>query len=320
MVTNHVHSQQKNSEKVEFRERNHCIGCNSSNLIPLWQGKFSEEPTRSFIKRYHYSEDVVKLLGEEIFSLVRCENCGMTFHQRILSEKFLNLLYSTWINDVQIKKLEAEVRTISKIERLLQIRKQSLKHLLRLHQHRKQFASEEFRILDYGCGDGYFLVLAQLLGFDTYGIDFSSTRKQRAAQMGLNIFSSLENLKSQQAAKMHCVTLFQVLEHLDNPLLVLRKIVNIIEEGGILIVEVPNCKGITQPQNFSDFNNVNPLEHINTFTPATLKKICSQAGFVSMKRIPAHVTTRFIDVIRTEISRFVQPSSTSMYFRLCKSH
>ena len=312
-------SKRLTGKKAMFIKRENCINCNSSNLYPLWQGKFADEPIRSFIQRCNYSEDVVKMLGEETFSLVSCRNCETTFHQHILTAEFLNILYSQWINDIQIEHLEAEVRTGKKSDSSFEVNRQSVKHILRLQKLRKQFASDEFRILDYGCGDGNFLMFAKVFGFHTYGIDFSSTRKERAAQAGIIIYNNLENLSTSQVNRMHCVTLFQVLEHLENPLLVLNEIANIMEDGGILIVEVPDCKGITQPQNFSEFCYVHPLEHINAFTPKTLKQICIQAGFVPIKRIPTHATTSFIDIIRTEISRFIQPNSTCQYFKLCKS-
>lgn len=319
MAATYSDSKLQSDKRVTFRKRENCINCNSSNLSLVWQGKFSDEPISKFIKKCNYSEDVVKILGEETFSLVNCQDCKITFHQKILSQKFLNLLYSQWINDSQIEHLEAEVRTSKKSEGLFEIKRQLIKHLLRLQQLRKQFASEEFRILDYGCGDGNFLMFAKQFEFQSYGIDFSDTRKERAAQLGITVYNNLENLSSSQTDKMHCVTLFQVLEHLENPLVILNEIANIMEDKGILIVEVPNCKGITQPQNFYEFSCVHPLEHINAFTSETLKKICFKAGFVPIKRIPTHLTTNFIDVIRTEISRFIQPNSTSMYFKLCKS-
>ncbi|MGB6299326.1 MAG: class I SAM-dependent methyltransferase [Rivularia sp. (in: cyanobacteria)] len=318
-MTIDINSKLSIGENIVFRKREHCINCNSSNLNPLWQGKFADEPTRTYIQKCNYSEDLIKHLGEETFSLVSCQNCGTTFHKHILTPEFLNVLYSEWINDAQINHLEAEIRTGTKTDSSFMGSQQLIKHLLRLQKFRKQFESEEFRILDYGCGDGNFLIFAKLLGFQTYGIDFSSTRQERAAQAGIAVFNNLENLSTYQVDKMHCVTLFQVLEHLDKPLLVLNEIANIMEDEGILIVEVPNCRGITQPQNFSEFSYVHPLEHINAFTPQTLKKICSRAGFVPIKRIPAHATTSFIDVIRTEMSRFIRRNSTSMYFKLCKS-
>jgi 2-polyprenyl-3-methyl-5-hydroxy-6-metoxy-1,4-benzoquinol methylase len=316
MFVNNIDSKPFSHESVTFRERSHCISCGSSKLHPLWQGQFNEEPIYSFIQRCHYSKDVLGLVGKETFSLVRCETCGMTFHQRILSPQGLNLLYSQWIDDDQIKHMEVEYRTGSPQEIKFERGREYTRHLLRLQTLLKGSLKEPFRILDYGCGDGYFLALAKLFGFDTYGIDFSSVRIEQSAKQGIAIFENLESLKSSQFPSMHIVTLFQVLEHLEEPLEILHKIANVMEDGGILIIEVPNCQGITQPHNFSEFHAVHPLEHINTFTPTTLKRICEQAGFIPIKRIAAHGTTSFVDVLRTEVSRFIQPSQTSQYFRL----
>lgn len=318
MTATIVYSENFSEKSVSFRERDNCISCGSLNLSPQWISKFNNEPTRSFIEKCHYSEDVIKLLGEETFSLVRCEDCGMTFHRRILTPQWLNLLYSQWINNAQIEHMEAEYYT-SKQEVLFSHGRQGTKHLLRLQKLLKVNATKNLSILDYGCGDGYFLNLAKLFGFDTYGIDFSTVRNERAASRGMTIFNNLEALKSDGIGKMNAVTLFQVLEHLEDPLNTLKNIANVMLDGGILIVEVPDYRGVSQPKNFRDFHNVHPLEHINAFTPISLKRMCEQAGFVAIKRTPTHVTTSVVDLLRTEISRFIQPNTTSQYFRLHKS-
>ncbi len=304
---------------VAFRERSHCINCGDTKLKPLWEGRFTDEPTRSFIQRCHYSQDVVARLGTETFSLVRCQTCGIAFHQRILTPEWLNLLYSQWINDAQIEYIEAGYQTAKKREILFERSRQYMKHLLRLQKLLSPSKIEQFRILDYGCGDGDFLALANLFGFNVFGIDFSSVRNQRAAKTSIAIFNDLETLESARVGSIHAVTLFQVLEHLEDPLLVLSKIATIMADGGFLIVEVPDCRGIHQPENFLEFQTVHPLEHINAFTPVTLKRMCEQVGFVFIKRIPAHVTTSSVDILRTEGSRFIQANGTAQYFRLHKS-
>lgn len=319
MTINNIYSEDLAKKTVLFRERSNCISCGSLNLYHHWSGKFTDEPNRSFIERCKYSEDVIELLGDESFTLVRCKDCGMTFHQRILTPEYLNLLYSEWINDAQIEHLEAEYHIGSKHDVIFSNGKQAVKHLLRLQELLRSNTTESVRILDYGCGDGYFLTLAKLFGFDAYGIDFSSVRNERAASKGATIFNNLEALESCEIGKMNVVTLFQVLEHLEDPLTTLNKIASVMSDGGILIVEVPDCRGINQPKNFAEFDFVQPLEHISCFTPISLKKMCERAGFVEIKRIPAHVTTSIIDLLRTEITRFIQPSKTAKYFKLCRS-
>jgi SAM-dependent methyltransferase len=318
MTINNFDSKPTSKKTVASRERSRCINCGDTKFDRLWEGRFTDEPTRSFMHKCHYSQDVVALLGAETFSLVRCQTCGMMFHQRILTPEWLNLLYSQWINDAQIEYIEAEYQTAKKREILFERSRQYMKHLLRL-QKLLPSKAEQFRILDYGCGDGAFLALANLFGFDVFGIDFSSVRNQRAAKTSITIFNDLETLESARIGNINAVTLFQVLEHLEDPLIVLSKIATIMADGGVLIVEVPDCRGISQPEQFSEFQSVHPLEHINAFTHVTLKRMCEQVGFVFIKRIPAHVTTSFVDILRTEGSRFVQSNGTAQYFRLHKS-
>lgn len=318
MTQTGIYLKHSSEKKATFRERSHCISCGSDKLHPIWQGRFSDEPTRSFIESCHYSGDALAQLGEEHFSLVRCD-CGMVFHQKILTPQYLNLLYSEWINEDQIKHMEAHYRVGSKQKVLFERGRQSTIHFLRLKKLLVSNETEGIRILDYGCGDGHFLALAKLFGFDTYGIDFSSIRNEQSAKMGISIFNNLEALENRRIPKMHTVTLFQVLEHLEEPLTILKKIANVMEDGGILIVEVPDCRGIKQPQDFFEFHFVQPLEHINAFTPTSLKRMCISAGFVAIKRIPAHVTTSFVDISHEQVSSFLQRSKTAQYFRLRKS-
>jgi hypothetical protein len=85
--------------------------------------------------------------------------------------------------------------------------------------------------------------------------------------------------------------------------------------GGVLVVEVPDCTGIDVPHDAVEFHAVDPLEHINQFEPGTLRALCERAGFEPVRRIPAHVTCRLTDVVRSEASRLHQPTRTSQYFR-----
>lgn len=304
------------NDKITFQERQSCINCGLSSLENIWQGHFSEQLTRSFLEKFHYNGNILELLGDDQFSLVKCQECGMMFHKTILSSEWLNVLYSQWIDDSQIENFEAKNQNNGSREAKFEQGRQLTKHVLRLQKLLHKNSSQPCRILDYGCGDGNFLNLAVLFGFEGYGLDFSSTRARRAGRSDITIVNSLEEFDAQQVGKFHAVSLFQVLEHLPDPIAVLRKLANRMEKGGILIVEVPDCRGISKPDNFLEFHAVQPLEHINAFTPITLKQMCERVGFVSIPRPAAHVTTNFVDILRTEVSRIVHPLRTQQYFRL----
>src|SRR5262249_13108998 len=149
---------------------------------------------------------------------------------------------------------------------------------------------ERFRILDYGCGDGQFVALVRLFGWEAYGLDFSCTRMRQGEDVGVNIYGELETLHRAAPLPMHAVTLFQVLEHVSEPGAILGELARHMLNGGILVVEVPDCEGINIPLSMREFLLLHPLEHINVFTSPSLAAICGAHGFERMERLPAHVT------------------------------
>jgi SAM-dependent methyltransferase len=190
------------------------------------------------------------------------------------------------------------------------------KHVLRL---RALLAESEAgarpRLLDFGCGDGDFLALASLFGFAAFGVDLSSTRAARSLQRGVTLVHSLEDFDALGGGPLDAASLFETLEHVDEPLRLLIALRQRMRPGAVLIAEVPDCTGVHLPSTLEEFHAVQPLEHINAFTPETLAQICRRAGFEPIPKPPAHVTTRVGDLARTEASRFLRLRSTAQYFR-----
>lgn len=82
------------------------------------------------------------------------------------------------------------------------------------------------------------------------------------------------NLNNQKILKKYDVISFvQVLEHLDNPLEVLKKIKNNLNKNSILYIEVPNII------NFPNSDN----SHVNEFCEASLKNLFSLSGYSIIK-------------------------------------
>jgi 2-polyprenyl-3-methyl-5-hydroxy-6-metoxy-1,4-benzoquinol methylase len=302
---------------VEFVDRPSCVVCGSTSLHALWEGRFDGEPARSYLERHQYAGNAVELLAGKSFRLVRCPRCGMIFHARILAPESLERLYSEWIDDAQIDAFETDVARKRGPFARFQAGRQRIKHLLRLRDLAHPEGARALRLLDYGCGDGELLRQATLLGFESYGVDFSTTRSERAGRENLRICGSLRELDALPSAPFDAVLMLEVLEHVVEPITLLREIASRMRASGILIINVPDARSIQgPPRTFQEFRVVHPLEHINAFTPESLRHLCSRAGFVPVQRTPAHVTTRILDVLKTETSRFYRPRITGQYFRL----
>jgi 2-polyprenyl-3-methyl-5-hydroxy-6-metoxy-1,4-benzoquinol methylase len=170
--------------------------------------------------------------------------------------------------------------------------------------------------MDFGCGDGEMLAAAKVLGMDPIGIDISATRAHAARGAGALVLPDLATFDAKGGGKVHAVVLSQVLEHVSDPVGLLREIAQRLVPGGVLFVAVPNCSGMTEPHDFGSFHHLQPLEHLNAFTPRTLRETVARAGFQPLRRPMASLDTRPLGVLRALANLVYQPATTDQFFRL----
>ena len=165
------------------------------------------------------------------------------------------------------------------------------------------------RLLDIGCGYGFFLSEMKARGWETYGMDVSSTAVSYASGRGLNVaLGTLKDIKYQDDF-FDAVTMFYVLEHLPDPIDALKDIRNILKPGGLLILRLPHTTPIVRLLSFFGINNnlYDPPFHLNDFSPAATKVILEKAGFKNICTIiggftspismPVRLVTAFFGLI-----------------------
>ena len=87
---------------------------------------------------------------------------------------------------------------------------------------------------------GEFLLACKTFGFEVVGVDRAMPRIEEAHT---KVLSSLDALDKNQ--KFHAITLFHVLEHLDDSAAILRRVAALMYQGGLLVLETPDCTGIS---------------------------------------------------------------------------
>lgn len=101
----------------------------------------------------------------------------------------------------------------------------------------EELEPDKGKILDVGCGEGYFLYVARESGWDVYGIDLDHCRVKAAAQYGLQVeWNTLEKAEL-RCEQFDVVTLFNVIEHLNKPVESLEKIGHALRPNGLLLLE-----------------------------------------------------------------------------------
>jgi 2-polyprenyl-3-methyl-5-hydroxy-6-metoxy-1,4-benzoquinol methylase len=94
-------------------------------------------------------------------------------------------------------------------------------------------------LLDYGCGVGVFTARAERNGWSVQGIELSDAARSRANEKLKNGMVVKERSEL-SITSYDAVTLFHVLEHVDDPNEVLQWVRERLNPGGALIIAVPN--------------------------------------------------------------------------------
>lgn len=129
---------------------------------------------------------------------------------------------------------------IAYIEKSLQSNPQRLEN--QVNAVMKYIAVKNKRTLDIGCGGGLFLSKLKEVGAITTGIELSDTRAYYAqTRHGLNIVKRpIEHDYWQEYhGSYDIVTLWDVIEHVNYPLSVLKSAANMLKSGGILLIDTP---------------------------------------------------------------------------------
>jgi SAM-dependent methyltransferase len=96
------------------------------------------------------------------------------------------------------------------------------------------------RVLEVGCSVGYFLKLVRDAGALPHGVEVNGQRADYVnSQLGIPCDNSLEACEA-RGLKFRKIFLFYVLEYIPNPVAYLQRLVDMLEEGGSLIVVTPN--------------------------------------------------------------------------------
>ena len=137
------------------------------------------------------------------------------------------------------------------------------------------------RVLDIGCAQGTVLDTLKKngVGSQFVGIEPSPTFAQYARELvGCHVFNGTldEFQKTDNGRKdgFNLVLLSHVLEHFNEPVYELKRIHGMLDDGGLLYVEVPNVCS-SRGAGMSSFH----LAHLSLFYPETLVAALKEAGF-----------------------------------------
>ena len=140
-------------------------------------------------------------------------------------------------------------------------------------------------ILDFGCGTGDFLLKAKSIAKSVTGIEPERRLNQYFKHNNLTVYNSIDDMPEDKTFDV--ITLFHVLEHIKDPVSMLKRLKNYMKEKkkSLCIIEVPSSTDalLTLYKNkaFSVFTYWSC--HLFLFNENTLKKCVEDAGIKTLK-------------------------------------
>jgi 2-polyprenyl-3-methyl-5-hydroxy-6-metoxy-1,4-benzoquinol methylase len=203
-------------------------------------------------------------------TFVLCSNCGLIFQNPRMSQAEINEHYPPdydSFQDVDIKSRDVSSRIT---QYGLSKRSRIIFDLL-----------DSGRLLDVGCAAGNFLRTMQNSSrWDLFGVEISEHAASIARnKYGLNVFTGELNEANYPENYFDIITLWDVLEHIFDPKLLLLEVNRVLRETGYLILRVPNG-GSWDARLFGKYwFGLDAPRHNYVFDKNTITQLLENSGF-----------------------------------------
>ncbi|MCH7535879.1 MAG: class I SAM-dependent methyltransferase, partial [Bacteroidetes bacterium] len=234
----------------------------------------------------------------EVHELVKCSSCGFVFMEKIPTSEELISYYATY--------------SYSGEDYLSPITIKSYQTLLdEFEPYRKSN-----KILDVGCGRGWFLLEAKKRGWEVYGTEYSSAAMEICNNEGFNMHGGELDPSNYKDHDFDVITSFEVIEHINTPTKDLSAINKLLRQGGLFYLTTPNFNSLLRYYLKSDFNIICYPEHLSYYTKSTLNKAVLQHGFIASEFKSTGISfTRILTSKRIKEEKIISEESTDEVLR-----
>jgi len=210
------------------------------------------------------------LLRERGLNIVRCRHCGHVYVNPCPTAEELEAFYQEYFPPEGSALWAEQMLGVFRREGIEWLRRRGVR---------------PGRALDVGCGYGFFLRDLRSRGWEVAGVEPAREPARHAREeLGLDVHTGTLKAAPFPSETFDLVTLWYVLEHVAEPMQVLRQSAGLLRPGGLLIVRVPNGNVRIDRvlarlgRRAESFLLINPPRHLNDFTAGTVPLALERAG------------------------------------------
>jgi 2-polyprenyl-3-methyl-5-hydroxy-6-metoxy-1,4-benzoquinol methylase len=220
-------------------------------------------------------------LEKDHMRIVRCAVCDLvyvnpTFDEAHYHSVYASAAYQDIVRDLGIKSHEYRVARFG-VERVA---------LMTRYLH-----TQRARYLDVGCSTGFVVEAARDAGWDATGLDLNPSAIEFGRGRGLDLRTVALEDAGFSAETFDAVSLFDVLEHLLDPVRTLRACERLLKPAGIVFLYVPNYDSASRLLMGRDAHFIWPTHHLNYYTPITISDLMEREGLAT-----EYVATEGLDI------------------------
>ncbi len=234
--------------------------------------------------------DTLPLRHAELAHLVQCASCGLVSVREFPTHHELQQVYGENYYRNAASYIVGYEDYAADQPNILKTAQRRLRLIAR-------YKSSPGRLLDVGCALGFFMEAARENGWDVTGIDvshYATTVAQK--RLGADVFCGEVKDAGLAAEAFDAVTLWDVVEHMADPLEQLRECHRVLKDDGLLALCTPDIGSrVAQVTGARWMGFKLADEHLYYFSRDTIQKMLDKAGFDTLRtfHIGKYVTLQF---------------------------
>jgi len=185
-------------------------------------------------------------------------------------------------------------------KRLFKRRRRDIRYIAKILSK----AFHDIHMLDVGCSNGSSVFIAKELGVNAEGVEPSGKAVENGKKRGLVIHLGFLHDVEFPSNSYDAITLYEVIEHVADPIPLLKECHRILRPGGVLVIGTGNTDSWTRrirKDKWDFFDMKQHGGHINFFSTHSIRMLASHVGFSVVKT-------------RTSSVKFHEKGETSFLF------
>lgn len=236
--------------------------------------KNQKQIDKIFLCACEEKQQITKFYTVENRNFVQCAGCGVVFRNPMPSDSELAAIYADLYKDDKI--LSHQTNQESSDYSLIQYKRYII----------EKFIKPGSNHTDYGAGTGSLVKALMKEGINSIGIESSNEAREYAFNhKGVTLYKDLDVIND---GSQDLFTLIEVIEHLPQPIDVLKEITIKLKPGGYLFITTPNILGIRALIEKENWRESLKNFHLVFYTKHSLILNLKYAGFskVSVIKYP----------------------------------